>query len=57
MEIKLTKKGMALVNSNKVNEEELGKHLTTRGVALVKVMRKEKQHEEYLKNCVEVERR
>lgn len=57
MEIKLTQKGMAVVNKNKVNEEELCKHLTPRGVALVKVMRKEKQHAEYVKNCVEVERR
>ncbi len=57
MEIKLTKKGMAVVDSNKANEEELSKYLTPRGVALVKAMRKERQHEEYLKNCVEVERR
>ncbi len=57
MEIKLTKKGMAVVDRNKANEEELSKYLTPRGVALVKAMRKERQHEEYLKNCVEVERR
>ncbi len=57
MEIKLTKKGMAVVNRNKANEEELSKYLTPKGVAVVKAMRKERQHEEYLKNCVEVERR
>ncbi len=57
MEIKLTKRGMAVVNRNNVNEEELGKYLTPKGVAVVKAMRKERQHAEYLKNCVEVERR
>lgn len=57
MEIKLTKKGMAVVNRNMVNEEELCKHLTPKGVAVVKAMRKERQHKEFLKNCVEVERR
>lgn len=56
MEIKLTSKGLAAANMNKVNEEELCKHLTPRGVAVVKAMRKEKQHREFVKNCVEVKR-
>lgn len=56
MEIKLTNKGMAVANRNKVNEEELCKHLTKRGVAVVKAMKKEKQHREFVKNCVEVKR-
>lgn len=57
MEIKLTNKGMAVANRNKVNEEELCKHLTPRGVAVVKAMKKKKQHDEFLKYCAEVERR
>lgn len=48
MEIKLTAKGMAVANRNKVDEEKLGKYLTARGVALVKASKKEKTHSQYL---------
>lgn len=54
MEIKLTKKGMAVVNRNKVDDEILGKYLTKKGIAVVREMEKERRHREFVKNCVEV---
>ena len=56
MEIKLTKKGMAVVNRNKVDDEILGRYLTKKGIAVVREMEKERRHREFVKNCVEVKR-